>query len=67
MIELGPPFEWLGMEHIETLTHYVQSLGLKMADTRMERQRHWKQASIKAYEPVPKTIPAGSQSRSPSG
>ena len=31
----------------------MQSLGLKMADTRMERQRHWKQASIKAYEAGP--------------
>jgi len=48
-----PPFEWLGMERIQTLTQYVQSLGLKMADTRMERQRHWKQQSIKAYEAGP--------------
>ncbi|MBS1238811.1 MAG: hypothetical protein H6R38_129 [Deltaproteobacteria bacterium] len=48
-----PPFKWLGMERINTLTQYVQSLGLKMADARMERQRHWKQESIKAYEAGP--------------
>ncbi len=48
-----PPFEWLGQARIETLTHYVQSLGLKDADRRMERQRHWKQESIKAYEAGP--------------
>jgi mono/diheme cytochrome c family protein len=62
-----PPFQWLGMERIDTLTQYVQSLGLKMADARMERQRHWKQESIKAYEAGPdanarwlaEQIPAG--------
>jgi mono/diheme cytochrome c family protein len=62
-----PPFQWLGMERINTLTQYVQSLGLKMADARMERQRHWKQESIKAYEAGPdanarwlaEQIPAG--------
>jgi cbb3-type cytochrome c oxidase subunit II len=48
-----PPFEWLGMERLKTLTVYVQSLGLKMADRRMERQRYWKQESIKAYEAGP--------------
>ncbi len=45
-----PPFEWLGMERINTLTRYVQSLGLKAADRRMERQTYWKAESIKAYE-----------------
>ncbi|MFO7708392.1 MAG: cbb3-type cytochrome c oxidase subunit II [Desulfobacterales bacterium] len=45
-----PPFEWLGMERIRTLTRYVQSLGLKAADRRMERQNHWKAESINAYE-----------------
>jgi len=48
-----PPFQWLGTERINTLTQYVQSLGLKMADTRMERQRHWKKESIAAYEAGP--------------
>ena len=48
-----PPFEWLGMERIGTLTQYVQSLGFKNADRRMQRQRHWKKESIKAYEAGP--------------
>ena len=48
-----PPFKWLGMERIQTLTRYVQSLGLKQADRRMERQAYWKQESIKAYEAGP--------------
>lgn len=48
-----PPFEWLGMARIEKLTAYMQSLGFKNADKRMQRQRHWKQESIKAYEAGP--------------
>ena len=48
-----PRFEWLEMERLKTLTAYVQSLGLKMADRRMERQRYWKQESTKAYEDGP--------------
>ncbi len=48
-----PPFEWLGMERIEKLTQYVQSLGFKNADQRMARQRYWKAESIKAYEAGP--------------
>ncbi len=48
-----PRFQWLGMGRIETLTAYIQSLGFKMADVRMERQRYWKQESIKAYEAGP--------------
>ncbi len=48
-----PPFEWLGMDNIKLLTRYMQSLGLKQADRRMERQIHWKKESIKAYEAGP--------------
>jgi cytochrome c oxidase cbb3-type subunit II len=48
-----PPFEWMGTERLDTLTGYVQSLGLKDADRRMERQRYWKAESIKAYEAGP--------------
>ncbi len=44
-----PPWEFLGKEKIETLTRYVQGLGFKMADRRMQRQQHWKAESIKAY------------------
>ncbi len=48
-----PPFEWLGMERIKLLTRYIQSLGGKNADRRMERQDYWKAESIKAYEAGP--------------
>ena len=48
-----PPWQWLGMENIKTVTQYLQSLGLKDADRRMERQRHWKKEAIKAYEAGP--------------
>ncbi|MFZ1955287.1 MAG: cbb3-type cytochrome c oxidase subunit II [Desulfobacterales bacterium] len=44
-----PPFKWLGKDEIITLTQYVQSLGFKQADIRMERQRYWKQKAIEAY------------------
>jgi cytochrome c oxidase cbb3-type subunit 2 len=48
-----PPFEWLGMQRIDVLTQYIQSLGLKDADRRMQRQRYWKNEAIKAYEAGP--------------
>lgn len=62
-----PPFEWLGMEKIERLTRYIQGLGFKQADRRMERQRYWKKESTKAYEAGPdanakwlaETVPEG--------
>ena len=48
-----PPFEWMGMERVNTLTQYIQSLGFKNADRRMQRQRFWKSESTKAYEAGP--------------
>jgi len=48
-----PPFEWLGMEKLESLTLYIQGLGFKQADRRMERQVYWKEKAIKAYEAGP--------------
>jgi cytochrome c oxidase cbb3-type subunit II len=50
---LMPPFEFLGQEKINLLAHYVQALGRKQADRRMERQRHWKEEEVKAYEAGP--------------
>jgi cbb3-type cytochrome c oxidase subunit II len=50
---LMPPFEFLGMKVINALTAYVQSLGYKDADFRVQRQRHWKQKAIEAYEAGP--------------
>jgi mono/diheme cytochrome c family protein len=48
-----PPWEFLGMDKIKTLTRYIQGLGFKMADQRMDRQIFWKAKSIKAYEAGP--------------
>jgi cytochrome c oxidase cbb3-type subunit 2 len=48
-----PSFAFLGMERLETTTRYVQSLGLKSADLRMERQKFWKEKVIQAYEAGP--------------
>ncbi|MGD9031260.1 MAG: cbb3-type cytochrome c oxidase subunit II [Desulfobacteraceae bacterium] len=48
-----PPFKWLGMEKIKTLTRYIQGLGFRQADRRMERQMYWKKEAIKAYEEGP--------------
>jgi cytochrome c oxidase cbb3-type subunit 2 len=48
-----PPFEFLGHEKIKSLIVYKQSLGLKDADRRSERQRTWKEKTIQAYEAGP--------------
>ena len=45
-----PPFEFLGQDKIQKLTRYVQGLGFKMADRRMERQNYWKKEATIAYE-----------------
>lgn len=50
-----PPFEYLGDENIDDLIRYVQALGMKDADTRMERQDYWKEKAIEAYEEGPET------------
>ncbi len=52
-LSIMPAFEFLSMDGIKSLTAYVQSLGLKGADRRMERQRFWKEGSVKAYEAGP--------------
>lgn len=45
-----PPFEYLGDEKLRALIRYVQGLGLKQADRRMERQKFWKMEAVEAYE-----------------
>lgn len=47
------PSPFLGDRKIQHLIRYVQALGMKVADKRMERQTHWKKESIKAYEAGP--------------
>jgi len=48
-----PPWEFLGPERIRALTAYIQGQGFRQADYRMERQRHWKQEAVRAYEAGP--------------
>jgi cbb3-type cytochrome oxidase cytochrome c subunit len=48
-----PSWEFLGLDQIMALIAYKQSLGFKMADYRMERQRYWKEESMKAFEAGP--------------
>jgi cytochrome c oxidase cbb3-type subunit 2 len=48
-----PLFAFLGEEKLHTLTRYIQGLGFKEADHRMQRQIYWKQEAIKAYESGP--------------
>jgi cytochrome c oxidase cbb3-type subunit 2/cytochrome c oxidase cbb3-type subunit I/II len=44
-----PQFSWMTEAEIRKLTRYVQSLGGKDADQRMERQYRWKAEALKAY------------------
>lgn len=48
-----PPFAFLGREKIDTLTAYIQGLGMQQADRRMTRQRRWKNEAVRAYEAGP--------------
>ena len=48
-----PAFEFIGPENVKHLTAYVQSLGMKNADRRMQRQKHWKAKAVEAYEAGP--------------
>jgi len=54
-ISIMPPFRFLGEKKIDTLIRYVQGLGFKQADRRMQRQNFWKAKSIKAYEAGPES------------
>jgi cytochrome c oxidase cbb3-type subunit 2 len=62
-----PPFEFLGLDKIKLLIAYKQSLGLKNADRRVERQRYWKEKAIQAYEAGPEANVAWLHSRVPEG
>jgi cytochrome c oxidase cbb3-type subunit 2 len=62
-----PPFAYLGHEKIITLTAYEQSLGLKDADRRMERQRAWKKTAVQAYEAGPEANVSWLHSHVPEG
>jgi cbb3-type cytochrome c oxidase subunit II len=48
-----PSWAFLGPRKLEALTVYLQSLGFTEADQRMDRQKHWKEQAIIAYESGP--------------
>lgn len=48
-LSIMPPFKFLGEDNIDILTRYAQSLGMKQADKRMERQKLWKKRAVDAY------------------
>ena len=52
-LSLMPSWEFLGPVEIRALTAYVQALGGKMADLRLERQKHWKPLAAAAYAAGP--------------
>ncbi len=52
-LSIMPAFKFLGDDHMGNLIRYVQSLGMKDADRRMQRQRFWKTEAIKGYEAGP--------------
>jgi cytochrome c oxidase cbb3-type subunit 2 len=49
-LSIMPPFEFLKQDNLTILIQYTQSLGLKNADLRMERQTLWKKRFVDAYE-----------------
>lgn len=48
-----PSWEFLGPERLRALTAYVQSLGFRLADHRVARQRRWKAPAAAAYAAGP--------------
>ena len=48
-----PRFEFEGPENIKALTAYVQSLGAKMADARMDNQTNYKLEALAAFDSGP--------------
>ena len=62
-----PPFQFLGKDKIELLTRYVQGLGFKQADHRMERQTFWKAEAVRAYEAGPDANVEWLHSKVPAG
>lgn len=48
-LSIMPPFKFLEQDNLDILIRYTQSLGLKNADLRMERQTLWKKRAVDAY------------------
>ena len=52
-LSIMPAFAFLGQEGLAQLIQYTQSLGLKQADLRVQRQMFWKKKATAAYEAGP--------------
>ena len=52
-LSIMPAFSFLSQENLSQLTAYIQGLGFKNADHRVQRQAFWKDAATKAYESGP--------------
>jgi cytochrome c oxidase cbb3-type subunit 2 len=52
-LSIMPAFAFLGKEGLGQLIQYTQSLGLKQADLRVQRQVFWKKKATAAYEAGP--------------
>lgn len=52
-LSLMPRFAFLGDRDVELLTGYVQALGAKAADYRVQRQDYWKRQAVAAYRAGP--------------
>jgi len=48
-----PSWQFLGKENLKALIAYKQSLGFRMADFRVQRQKFWKDRAVKAFESGP--------------
>ena len=64
---LMPSWEFLGKKKLTALTAYLQSLGFKMADHRMNRQFEWKKKAADAYTSGPDKNVAWLHSMVPEG
>ncbi|MEW6667780.1 MAG: cbb3-type cytochrome c oxidase subunit II [Thermodesulfobacteriota bacterium] len=62
-----PNWAFLGAEKIRALIAYKQSLGYSMADSRMRRQRTWKEKATAAYQSGPDQNVAWLHSMIPEG
>jgi cytochrome c oxidase cbb3-type subunit II len=56
-MSLMPSWEFLGDTQIRQVTAFIQASGLKNADERVARQKHWKQEAMQAYYSGPDGAP----------
>jgi cytochrome c oxidase cbb3-type subunit 2 len=66
-LSIMPVFGFLEENAMDQLVLYVQGLGLKQADVRMERQHYWKDQAITAYEAGPEANAAWLHEMVPQG